>query len=61
VLPKVDKGGYPYLISGSIIADGKSDGSKSVKGVWMGVDAVNVEYYRTNSIYPELVPVSFGN
>jgi hypothetical protein len=60
VLPKADKSGYPYLISGSIIEAGKSDGSKSVKGVWMGVDAVNVEYYRTNNIYPELVPVDFG-
>jgi hypothetical protein len=26
----------------------------------MGVDAVNVEYYRTNNIYPELDPVDFG-
>lgn len=60
VLPKTDKNGYPYLISGSIVDAGKSDGSKSVRGVWRGVDAVNVEYYRSNVVYPELVPVSFG-
>lgn len=60
VLPKTDKDGYPFLISGSIIAAGKSNGSKSVRGVWRGVDAVNVKYYRSSSVYPELVPVDFG-
>jgi len=55
VLAEVDKDGYPYLVSGSIVADGKSDGSKSVRGVWRGVDAPNVHYYRTSTTHADLI------
>jgi len=58
VLPGATKDGYPYVISGSIVADGQSDGSKSVRGVWRGIDAPNVQYYRTTDKYPSLVPGS---
>ena len=52
VLPGRTKDGYPYVISGSIVADGQSDGSKSVRGVWRGIDAPNVHITgrRTNTL-----------
>jgi hypothetical protein len=56
VLGSVDEDGYPYVVSGSIVPDGKSDGSKSVHGVWRGVDAPNVHYYRTGKTYSDLLP-----
>jgi hypothetical protein len=60
VLPGGTKDGYPYVISGSIVADGQSDGSKAVKGVWRGVDAPNVQYYRSSEKYPLLTPPPSG-
>jgi hypothetical protein len=48
--------GSPYVISGSIVTDGQSDGSKRVRGVWRGIDAPNVKYYRTRDIYDKLKP-----
>ncbi len=60
VLPRADKDGYPYLISGSIVAAGKSDGSKSVRGVWRGVDAINVKYYRSAIVFGGLVAPNFS-
>ena len=44
------------FIGGSIVSDGQSDGSKAVRGVWRGIDAPNVQYYRTPDSYPLLVP-----
>jgi hypothetical protein len=51
---------YPYVICGSTIAEGKSDGSKKVyqKGAhspWREIDAPNVQYYRTTTIIPDPV------
>jgi hypothetical protein len=60
VLPRADKDGYPYLISGSIVAAGKSNGSKSVRGVWRNVDAVNVKYYRSAIVFGGLVSPNFS-
>jgi hypothetical protein len=54
VLPGGTSNGYPYVICGSIVAAGQSDGSKSVKGVWRGIDAPNVKYYRSANKYPLL-------
>ncbi|MFO0959728.1 MAG: hypothetical protein U0800_20205 [Isosphaeraceae bacterium] len=48
--------GYPYLIGGSIVVDGRSDGSKRVRGVWRGIDAPNVQYYRSANTYDLLKP-----
>jgi hypothetical protein len=59
-------GGYPLLISGSIVADGQSDGSKAVyqqgigRSVWRRIDAPNVEYYRTTRSFDLLVPPAKG-
>jgi hypothetical protein len=50
-----DEDGYPYLICGSIVAAGKSDGSKSVHGVWRGIDAPNVQYYYWPTKFPDLI------
>lgn len=46
---------YPYVICGSTIVEGRSDGSKKVyeKGAhspWREIDAPNVQYYRTPKI-----------
>lgn len=51
---------YPYVICGSTVAEGKSDGSKKVyeKGAhspWRAIDAQNVQYYRTPKIVPDPV------
>jgi hypothetical protein len=51
----LDAYGYPYLVSGSIVDDGKSDGSKSVRGVWRGIDAPNVHYYYWPTKFPDLL------
>ena len=56
MLPGPTKDGYPYVISGSTVADGQSDGTKAVRGVWRGIDAPNVQYYRTTGKYPALIP-----
>jgi hypothetical protein len=52
VLPAPPSSDYPYVICGSTIPEGKSDGSKKVyeKGKhspWREIDAPNVAYYRT--------------
>jgi hypothetical protein len=51
--------GFPYVIGGSTVADGQSNGSKRVRGVWRGVDAPNVAYYRTREVFPQLTPPAF--
>jgi len=55
VIPGTLKEGYPLVVSGSIVHDGQSDGSKSVLGVWRRVDAANVEYYRWPTKFPILL------
>jgi hypothetical protein len=58
VLPDVPPAnGYPFVVSGSIAADGQSDGSKRVyekgigRSVWRAIDAPNVKYYRTTQTF----------
>lgn len=48
--------GFPYVVSGSIVADGQSDGTKRVRGVWRSIDAPNVKYYRTVQTFDLLKP-----
>ena len=47
--------GYPFVVSGSTVADGKSDGSKEVRGVWRAVDAPHVQYYKFGTKFPILI------
>jgi hypothetical protein len=54
VIPVAGREGFPQLVSGSIVPDGQSDGTKGVYGVWRGVDAVNVAYYRSTATVPAL-------
>ncbi|GDY10303.1 hypothetical protein LBMAG52_37910 [Planctomycetia bacterium] len=61
VLPDIPPAGsFPYVVSGSIVAEGQSDGSKRVRGVWRGIDAPNVKYYRTAKTYDLLKPSTAG-
>lgn len=53
VLPPPMLGDYPRVICAGSVA-GRSDGSKAVRGVWKGVDAPNVKYYRTLNTFGEL-------
>jgi hypothetical protein len=55
VIPGPLKEGYPLVVCGSIVQDGKSDGSKAVLGVWRRVDAPKVQYYRWPTKFPILL------
>ncbi len=55
VIPGPLKEGYPQVVSGSIVADGQSDGSKTVLGVWRRIDAPHVKYYRWPTKFPVLL------
>jgi hypothetical protein len=60
VLPTAPSADYPYVICGSTIPEGRSDGSKKLyekgKGSpWKEPDAPNVAYYRT----PDVVLIPF--
>jgi hypothetical protein len=55
IIPGPLKEGYPLVVSGSIVTDGKSDGSKAVLGVWRRMDAPNVQYYRWPTKFPILL------
>lgn len=54
VLPYFGRESYPLVVCGSIAVDGKSPGDKAVRGVWRGVDAPNVSYYRSPGVVPKL-------
>jgi hypothetical protein len=55
VIPGPLEEGYPLVVSGSLIPDGRSDGSKAVLGVWRRVDAPKVQYYVWPSKFPILL------